>query len=93
MLYQFVKIKNPENYQGFSIIEVPEGYSSHQDITAIILSAENFDESKEMLTIYHEIAHLWNVTNLEVQSCRFESEGFAEFLQFLLSEKLDIFSG
>jgi len=78
-----------DNYQGFTIIEVPEGYSSQQDITAIILSADNFNESKEMLTIYHEIAHSWNVTNLDAQPCRFESEGFAQFLQFLLLEKLD----
>ena len=77
------------NYQGFSIIEVPEGYSSQQDITAIILSSDNFKMSKEMQTIYHEMAHLWNVTNLDRQPCRFESEGFAQFLQFLLQEKLD----
>ncbi len=78
-----------DDYQGFSVIEVPEGYSSQKDITAIILSAENFSESNEMLTIYHEIAHSWNVTNLDTQPCRFESEGFAQFLQYLLSEKLD----
>jgi hypothetical protein len=77
------------NYQGFSVIEVPEGYSSQKDITAIILSADNFKTSKEMHTIYHEMAHSWNVTNLDVQPCRFESEGFAQFLQFLLLEKLD----
>ena len=78
-----------DNFQGFSIIEVPEGYSSQKDITAIILSAENFNESKEMHTIYHEIAHSWNVTNLDAQPSRFESEGFAQFLQYLVLEKLD----
>ena len=78
-----------DNYQGFSIIEVPEGYSSQQDIAAIILAAENFKPSNNMQTIYHEIAHSWNVTNVEVEPCRFESEGFAQFMQFLLSEKLD----
>lgn len=77
------------NYQGFSIIEVPEGYSSQQDIAAIILSAENFKESSDMRTIYHEIAHSWNVTNMEDQPSRFETEGFAQFMQFLLLEKLD----
>ena len=78
-----------DKYQGFSVIEVPEGYGSQQDITAIILSADNFIESKEMLAIYHEIAHSWNVTNLDVQPCRFETEGFAQFMQFLASEKLE----
>jgi hypothetical protein len=77
------------NFQGFSIIEVPEGYSSQQDVTAIILSAENFKNISDMRTIYHEIAHSWNVTNMEYQPCRFETEGFAQFMQFLLLEKLD----
>ena len=78
-----------ENYQGYSIIEVPEGYSSQYDVTATTLSAENFDASKDMNTIYHEIAHAWNVNNLDPQPCRFESEGYARFLEFLLLEKLD----
>ncbi len=78
-----------DNYLGFSIIEVPEGYSSQKDVAAIILSADNFNESKEMTTIYHEMAHSWNLTNLDAQACRFESEGFAQFLQYLLLEKLD----
>ncbi len=78
-----------DNYQGFSIIEVPEGYSSQQAITAIILSAENFRGSNDMRVVYHEMAHSWNVTNLDPQPCRFESEGYAMFLQTLLLEKLD----
>jgi len=78
-----------DSFQGFTIIEVPEGYSSQKDVTAIILSAENFDQTIEMHTIYHETAHSWNVTNLDTQPCRFESEGFAQFLQYLLLEKLD----
>ena len=78
-----------DNYQGFSIIEVPEGYSSQQDIAAIILSAENFKESSDMRTIYHEIAHSWNVRNMEDQPSRFETEGFAQFMQFRLLEELD----
>jgi hypothetical protein len=77
------------DYQGFSIIEVPEGYSSQMDVAAIILSAENFNPSKEMQIIYHEMAHMWNVTNMDDQPCRFETEGHAQFLQFLLQEKLD----
>jgi aminopeptidase N len=35
------------------------------------------------------MAHLWNVTNLDAQPCRFESEGYAQFLQYLLLERLD----
>lgn len=78
-----------KNYHGFSIIEVPEGYSSQQDVAAIILSSENFKTSNDMRTIYHEIAHMWNVTNMDDLPCRFETEGFAQLMQFLLLEKLD----
>lgn len=78
-----------DNYLGYSVIEVPEGYSSQFDVCATTLSAENFDASRDMNTIYHEIAHAWNVNNLDPQPCRFESEGFARFLEFLLLEKID----
>jgi aminopeptidase N len=78
-----------EQYQGFSVLEVPEGYGSQTDITAIILSADNFNESRPMNTIYHEMAHAWNVRNLEAQPCRIESEGYARFLEYLLMEKID----
>ncbi len=78
-----------DNYQGFTIIEVPEGYGSQMDVTAFIITADNFKKPGEMYTIYHEVAHLWNVKHLDPQPCRFESEGFAQFLQFLLLEKLE----
>jgi aminopeptidase N len=78
-----------DNYLGYSVIEVPEGYGSQYDVCATTLSAGNFDESKDMNTIYHEIAHSWNVNNLDPQPCRLESEGFARFLEFLLLEKID----
>ena len=78
-----------DDYQGFSIIEIPEGYGSQQDVTAIMLTADNFKKADNLTGIYHEMAHFWNVKNLEPQPCRFESEGFAQFMQYLMSEKLD----
>lgn len=78
-----------DNYLGYSVIEVPEGYSSQFDVCATTLSAGNFDESRYMNTVYHEIAHAWNVKTLDPQPCRFESEGYARFLEFLLLEKID----
>lgn len=77
------------NYQGYSIIEVPEGYGSQKDIISFLITADNFNNKNEMLVLYHEIAHVWNVSSLDHQPCRFESEGFAQFLQFLLSERID----
>jgi hypothetical protein len=76
-------------YKGYTIIEVPEGYGSQSDVTATLITADNFRKTGEYLTIYHELAHLWNVRNLETQPCRIENEGLAQFLQFLLAEKLD----
>lgn len=78
-----------DSYLGYSVIEVPEGYSSQFDVCATTLSAGNFDASGDMNTVYHEIAHAWNVNNLDPQPCRFESEGYARFLEFLLMEKID----
>jgi hypothetical protein len=78
-----------DNYMGYSIIEVPEGYSSQQDITSFNITADNFRNPEEKLTIYHEISHLWNVKSLDPRPCRFESEGLSQFLEFLMSEKLE----
>src|SRR4030042_1997764 len=79
----------PDSYRGYTIIEVPEGYGSQADVCAMIISADNFKKRDQMYTIYHEAAHLWNVSNLESQPCRFESEGFAQFMQLLVYERLD----
>lgn len=80
---------NINNFQGYSIVEVPEGYGSQQDITSFYITADNFRNPDEMLSIYHEISHLWNVKSLDPRPCRFESEGLAQFLEFLMSEKLE----
>ena len=78
-----------KDYQGFTIIEVPEGYGSQADITSILITSDNFSKPGELLTLYHEASHLWNVKNLDALPCRFESEGLAKFLEFLSAEKLD----
>jgi len=77
------------NYQGFKIIELPEGYGSQADITSILMTADNFTPPYKTTGIYHEISHLWNVIPLDPQPCRVESEGLAQFLQFLLLKKLN----
>jgi hypothetical protein len=79
-----------EGYQGYSIIEVPEGYGSQSDVAAMLITADNFRQDAQFVTVYHELSHLWNVRNLESKPCRIESEGLAQFLQFLLLEKLDL---
>jgi aminopeptidase N len=78
-----------DNFPGYSIIEVPEGYGSQQDITCSMLTADNFKSADKMEGLYHEISHLWNVKSLDKQPCRVESEGYAQFTQFLALEKLE----
>jgi hypothetical protein len=78
-----------DNDQGYSIIELPEGYSSQADVLSFNITSDNFSKPEGKLTVYHEISHLWNAKALELQPCRFESEGLAEFLKCLASEKLE----
>ncbi|MBN2412428.1 hypothetical protein JXQ31_12125 [candidate division KSB1 bacterium] len=78
-----------DNFPGYSIIEVPEGYGSQQDITCSMLTADNFKSADQMEGLYHEISHLWNVKSLDKKPCRVESEGYAQFTQFLALEKLE----
>jgi len=77
------------NYQGYTIIEVPKGYGSQADVTSVLLLADNFQHPDEVYGIYHEMSHQWNVKPLDPRPCRFQSEGLAQFLQYLLAEKLN----
>jgi hypothetical protein len=72
---------------GFSIIEVPDGYGSQADVTSILQESKAF--KGEMHMLYHEVSHLWNPPTLDANPSRFESEGLACFLEYLLVEKLD----
>jgi aminopeptidase N len=78
-----------KDYKGYTIIEVPEGYGSQADVTSFCLTADYFKNPKENTGIYHELSHIWDVKPLEAEPCRFESEGRAQFLQFLLSQRFD----
>lgn len=88
---------NIMDYKGYTIIEVPDGYSSQADVASFCITADNFKNPSDNSAIYHEISHLWNVKPLEEQPCRLESEGLAQFLQFHISEqienKCDVVSG
>ena len=76
-------------FQGFTIIEVPEGYGSQADVTSILQTADAFKERSNLTALYHEISHIWNVRALDPLPPRFESEGLAMFLQYLVQERLD----
>jgi hypothetical protein len=78
-----------EETAGFTVIEIPEGWGSQTDVATIIQTADAFRDSTRLPELYHEIAHLWNVDETGPSPPRFESEGFAMFLQYLVSERLD----
>jgi hypothetical protein len=82
----FGPLKGAKN---FSVLELPSGYGSQADVTSILQVEEAFSDKGEMRQFYHELSHLWNVKMLDPFPCRFESEGLAMFLQYLVEEKLD----
>ena len=74
--------------EGLTVIEVPSGYGSQTSSTCIIQESEAF-KGGQLHFFYHEVSHLWNPVPLDPQPSRFESEGLACFLEYLLPEKLD----
>jgi hypothetical protein len=78
-----------DDFQGFTIIEIPEGYGSQTDVTSILQTADAFQNRENLTALYHEISHIWNVRPTDPLPPRFESEGLAMFLQYLVQERLD----
>jgi hypothetical protein len=74
---------------GLTVIEVPEGYGSQSDVTAILQTRDAFLDPGKLPELYHEVSHRWNVRALDPLPPRFESEGLAMTLQYLAQEKLD----
>ncbi len=77
------------DFRGLTVIEVPNGFGSQADAAAIIQEAGAFKDKAGRDTFYHELSHLWDVRANDPLPCRFESEGLARFMQYLLQEKLD----
>lgn len=73
----------------YSLIEIPEGYGSQADVTSTLLTRDAFVSKDRLTDLYHEIAHRWDVNALDPLPSRFESEGRAMFLQYLVQEKLE----
>jgi len=77
------------DYQGFAVIEIPEGFGSQADVTCIIQTQSAFKSKDQLYQLYHEISHLWGVEPRDPFPSRVESEGLAMFLQYLAQEKLE----
>ena len=72
----------------FNVMEIPSQWGSQADVTGILQTADAFKDPGMRTQLYHEISHLWNATDTEAQSPRW-NEGLAMFLQKLAAEELD----
>lgn len=76
-----------KNFNGFSVIEIPNGCGSQADVSCVIQTADAFKKEEMLVQLYHEISHLWNVNPTEKYSPRW-NEGLAVFLQYHTDDKL-----
>jgi len=72
--------------KGLAFIEIPDGWGSQTDVTAIIQTAAAFRDPTLHREVYHEVSHLWNVPATDRPSPRLE-EGLATFLEYLVTQE------
>lgn len=72
----------------FSLIEIPEGYGSQASENYILQTAAAFRNPEQLMEVYHEISHLWNVKPNGQYPPRL-NEGLATFMQYLMAEKIE----
>jgi hypothetical protein len=72
----------------FTLIEIPDGWGSQADVTSILQAAAAFRNPKRQYELYHELSHLWNVTDTDPPSPRW-NEGLATFLEDVTTDSLE----
>jgi aminopeptidase N len=76
-----------------TITEIPDGWGSQANLVGgIIQTASAFRDSTRIVELYHELSHLWNAPDTDAPSPRW-NEGLAMFLQGLISERVDGWTG
>ena len=76
-----------------TITEIPDGWGSQADLVGgIIQTASAFRDPGRLGELYHELSHLWNAPETESPSPRW-NEGLASFLQDVLRERVDGWTG
>lgn len=74
----------PEHYQGYTVIEIPDGWGSQAGDFYFLQTAAAFRDSSKIGEVYHEIGHSWNVPSSQsVKRCRYFDEAFASFFEAL----------
>ncbi len=82
--YYSSRFGKPESFQGYTIIEIPEGWGSQAGDYYFLQTAAAFRDSSHMGEVYHEIAHSWNARpSPSVRRCRYFDEAFASYFQAL----------
>jgi hypothetical protein len=72
----------PKHYQGYTIIEIPDGWGSQAGDFYFLQTGAAFSDSARIGEVYHEIGHSWNAkASSEVQRCRYFDEAFASFFE------------
>jgi hypothetical protein len=76
-----------------AITEIPDGWGSQASpVGGIIQTAAAFRDARRLGELYHELSHLWNAHDTDSPSPRWQ-EGLASFLEDLLRERLDGWTG
>lgn len=74
----------PNNYNGYTIIQIPDGWGSQAAEYYFLQTSASFKDSSRISEVYHEIGHTWNATpSNNIQRCRFFDEAFASFFESL----------
>jgi aminopeptidase N len=77
-----------QDSSAFAVVEIPEMHGSQAIRPTIIQEATAFRSASGMKELYHEISHLWNVSDPAVNQSRW-NEGLATFLQEVVAERFD----
>ena len=76
-----------------TITEIPDGFGSQANLVGgIIQTASAFRDPARRGELYHELSHLWNARDIDNPSPRW-NEGLAMFMQGLIRERLDGWTG
>lgn len=71
-----------KDYRGYTVIEIPDGWGSQASDYYILETAAAFKDLKNVVELYHEVAHTWNAKpKPEVQRTRWFDEAFAMYFQ------------
>ena len=77
-----------DDHSTFTVVEIPEWYGSQALRPTVIQDARAFRDASAMVELYHEISHLWNVTDTAAAPSRW-NEGLAMYLQEITRQELD----